>query len=431
MSITVRPCPEGYRARPFLARPTRPGTQALITPMARPRVAGFVALVLYLARAAVSPQGFTATPAAYFNYLADAFLHGQVALRLVPGGQLDLIHYAERIYLYWPPFPAFLVAPLIALFGVGTSDVLYTAVFAACTIALLARFLEALDRCGIAPLSVERRAILVASLAFGSVLLILAPVGTVWFTAQIVGWGCVLIASIVALTSRSYWGYLFVGLALACAFGTRLGLLFNGVWLAYYLLRRDRERPLRWRSTALSLGLAPIVIAAGLLGWYNVARFGSPLDMGLAWHAMGASFRDDFARYGAFNLHYLPKNFFYHFIAHPLFTDSLWRGGGLFWMTPILLGAPYAIWHGRHEPFVWTLVASCALVYIPVGFVMGTGFVTFGPRYLLDLMVPIVVLTAIGIRRWRPTILHMLLLVGLLTYSVGSLLWWLKDYSFR
>ena len=29
------------------------------------------------------------------------------------------------------------------------------------------------------------------------------------------------------------------------------------------------------------MGLAPVVLALGLLGWYNVARFGSPLEMGL------------------------------------------------------------------------------------------------------------------------------------------------------
>jgi hypothetical protein len=32
--------------------------------------------------------------------------------------------------------------------------------------------------------------------------------------------------------------------------------------------------------------------------------------MGLAWHTMNPLFRDDFTRYGAFNLHYLPKNLY-------------------------------------------------------------------------------------------------------------------------
>ncbi|MGI8749584.1 MAG: hypothetical protein ACR2J6_03400, partial [Thermoleophilaceae bacterium] len=222
--------------------------------------------------------------------------------------------------------------------------------------------------------------------------------------------------------------YFLAGLALACPLATRLGLLFNSALLAYYLLRRDPDRPPRWRGAAVAAGLLPILAALGLLGWYNLVRFGSPTEMGLAWHDMAPAFRADFARYGAFNLHYLPKNLYYQFISYTLLTsDGAQNGGGLFWMTPVLLGAPYAAWRGRRDPLVWALLGSCALVYLPVGLVMGTGYVTFGPRYLLDLMVPIVVLAARGIRRWPVGTLLLLMLVGWATYAFGSLLWWRWD----
>jgi hypothetical protein len=54
---------------------------------------------------------------------------------------------------------------------------------------------------------------------------------------------------------------------------------------------------------------------------------------------------------------------------------------------------------------------------------MGTGMITFGPRYLLDMMVPIVVLTAFGIRRWRLSLLLILMLISCGTYILGSILW--------
>jgi hypothetical protein len=60
-------------------------------------------------------------------------------------------------------------------------------------------------------------------------------------------------------------------------------------------------------------------------------------------------------------------------------------------MTPILLAAPYAVWKERRDLLVWVLVVTCILVYIPIGLLMGTGWVTFGPRYLLDLMPPLLV----------------------------------------
>lgn len=412
-----------------LALPTYTFLQPLITPLAKPHIAGIVAMIIYLIRGLIAPRSLAATNEAYFNYLADAFLHGQLALRLMPPSGVDLVESIGRTYLYWPPFPAIVIAPLVFLFGVAASDIVYTAVFGAISIALLARLFIALDETGIAPLTAERRAFLVTALAFGSVIFILAPSGGVWFSAQIIGWCCVLIATVAALTIRTRWTYFIVGVALACATTTRIGLLFNGVWLAYYLLRRDWSESLRWRATAIIAALVPAFVGLALLGWYNQARFGSLTDMGLAWHTMNPLFRDDFMRYGAFNLHYLPKNLYYHFIAYPIFSREEWMmGGGLFWMTPILIGAPYAAWRERRNPLIWSLLLSCLLVYIPVGLVMGTGFVTFGPRYLLDLMVPIVVLTAIGIRHWRLDTLRVLMLISCATYTIGSVIWWFKQY---
>lgn len=71
----------------------------------------------------------------------------------------------------------------------------------------------------------------------------------------------------------------------------------------------------------MAVGLLPVVVALGLMGWYNVARFGSPTELGIAWHQPGSPLRDEFARYGAFNLHYLPKNLYYQFVGHPLLID--------------------------------------------------------------------------------------------------------------
>ena len=78
----------------------------------------------------------------------------------------------------------------------------------------------------------------------------------------------------------------------------------------------------------------------------------------------------------------------------------------------------------RRTPLVWVLVLTCLLAYLPIGLIMGTGYFQFGPRYLLDLLVPLVVLTAIGIRRWPPALIVLAMAIGLATYVAGSILWW-------
>ncbi len=143
--------------------------------------------------------------------------------------------------------------------------------------------------------------------------------------------------------------------------------------------------------------------------------------MGLPWHNMTTQFRADFARYGMFSPHYLPTNLYHHFVAPPWTRSQMGVGGGLFWLTPVLLGAPVAVWQGRRSPLVWLLVLSGALVYLPVGLVMGTGYV-FGSRYLLDLLPLLVVLTARGIRSWRLDVLQVLLIISCGIHLIGSVL---------
>jgi hypothetical protein len=417
---------EASRVWGEVARWWRARLAALLTPFAQPLTAGLIALVIYLIRASLNLNGFRQTEFANFNYLADAFLHGQLHLRLLPDNVKDLILLDDRFYLYWPPFPAAVLVPLIKLFGVGLTDITYTAVFGAITVALTAKLLAVLDETGIAPLSVERRALLVITVAFGSVVLFLAPLGTVWFTAQLIGFGCVLLATIAALGVPGRWGYFLCGLALGCALTTRNALLFNGLWLAYFLLRRDWDHLARERAARVVWGLAPVIVALGLLAWYNQARFGNPLETGVRWHVPDPFFREDFERYGVFNLHYLPTNLREQFWSYPLFTpveEQQWLGGGLFWLSPTLLAAPWAILRNPRSRLVWALAISAVIVYIPIGLLMGTGWVTFGPRYLLDLMVPILVLTAIGLRRWPLPLVIGLTAISCASYIVGSRLW--------
>src|SRR3982751_2090280 len=65
--------------------------QGLITPLARPSIAGLIAFLVYCLRASLNPRGIGATRYAYLNYLADAILHGQLSLRLIPAQTYDLV----------------------------------------------------------------------------------------------------------------------------------------------------------------------------------------------------------------------------------------------------------------------------------------------------------------------------------------------------
>ncbi|HEY1907267.1 MAG TPA: hypothetical protein VGG91_14570 [Myxococcaceae bacterium] len=383
----------------------------------RPGVAGAVALVVYAAFALWHGDPGGVSPFPYYSYLADAFLHGQTNLRLSPPTLHDLSVFDGRVYLYWFPFPALVLLPFVAVWGVRFSDVGFTVVLGALNVVLVAVLLRAAVAGRWLRLDRVRRGALVLCFALGTVHLTLVPFGRVWFTGQIVGFAALALAYLAAIRSRGVAGAVLAGLALSAALATRSHLVLAGVWPVWALL--SRQRTSRARLGVLAGVALPIVAVVALLALYDQVRFGSPLETGIRFHRMGGAFVETYARYGAFNLHYLPRNVFYELLTYPLMPgfESL-QGGGLFWMTPVLLAAFWA--RSRQRGSIPAAVVSIVLTAIPIVLVMGTGYVQWGPRYSLDFMVPLLLLAGMGLRRWRPRGIAIALGLSLGIYLVGA-----------
>ena len=120
-----------------------------------------LALVVYSMYAAGHGSLRNPSPYAFFNYLADAFLNGQLHLRLVPPNAIDLSLFEGDYYLYWPPLPAVLLMPFVALFGVRFSDITFTLGIAALNVSLVALMLRYGCRRWVIRLGRFRRALLV------------------------------------------------------------------------------------------------------------------------------------------------------------------------------------------------------------------------------------------------------------------------------
>lgn len=382
-----------------------------------PVLAAAVALIVYAAFALWHGAPGGVSPFPYYSYLADAFLHGQTSLRLPPPTLHDLSIFDGRVYLYWFPFPALVLLPFVAVWGVRFSDVGFTLALGAVNVALVAVLLRAAVAGRWLRLDRVRRGALVLCFALGTVNLTVAPFGRVWFTGQIVGFTALALAYLAAIRSRGVAGALLTGLALSAALATRSHLVFAGIWPLWALL--SRERTARRRLGVLAGVAVPVLVTVALLALYDQVRFGSPLETGIRFHRMGGAFVETYARYGAFNLHYVPRNVFYELLTYPLVPgfESL-QGGGLFWMTPVLLAAFWA--RSRRPGFIRAAVVSIVLTALPIFLVMGTGYVQWGPRYSLDFMIPLLLLAALGLRRWRPRGIAIALGLSLAIYLAGA-----------
>ena len=398
----------------------QPDFARFLLPFEKPLIASISAFVIYLALAALRQSPFGVTQTAYFNYLADSFLHGQLHLRLLPPTLHDLSFFQGRYYLYWPPMPAIVLAPFVAVFGVHFSDIFFTILLASVNVGIVALLLRAATREKLIESDEVMRALLVLFFAFGTVQITLALFGRVWFTAQQIGFFFVGLAYLVALLWEGRFAFFVTGLLIACAMLTRNHLLFVGIWPAWHLLRKYWEhRPRPYASFALFL--LPILVLGLLFLGYNYVRFESPFELGIRYHRMHPFFVEDYQKYGAFNIHYLPINFFYQYIRYPFpVTGETSMGGSLFLLSPVFFYVFPGIISRYRSMDTWMLFVSILAASVPILLLMGTGWIQFGPRYTLDFSVPLLLLTARGAQFASRKFLVLLVAISIVHYVIGT-----------
>jgi hypothetical protein len=365
--------------------------------------------------------------APHFMYQADAWLHGQLHLRLPPPDLNDWARVDGRWYVSFPPGPALLMSPLVAVWGLSLDDVSFTVLFAALNVALFFLVLERLRAAGESPRTRGEDAALALLFAFGTVAFSCSIRGEVWYTAEVLG---VTATCLYLLAAHRAAHPLAAGLAWSFAAITRTPLVFTGLFFAAEVIsgggrlgdaiRRGAtwRDPIRWRKVALfALGAAPLLAFAA---WSNWARFGSPLDFGHA-HFWNNRVNADIRRWGLFSLHYLPKQLHAAFTRLPLFEDGRLTyhpdGMSLLVTTPPFLLLLWPRLGPRLHPALWLTVAATAL---PGFLYQNTGYVQFGYRFSLDYTPYLFLLLAVGGRPMR-RLFWALALVGVAVNTWGAL----------
>ena len=226
----------------------------------------------------------------HYVYLAEAMLDGRLHLDGAPPHRNDWARRDGRWYVSFPPLPAVLMIPGVALSGLELNDRLYTLPFAAAGPALLFALLQLLVARGRLRRSRTEIAALTALYGLGTVYFFSAVQGSVWYTAHMVG-GVMLLGFLLAAVDarRPVLAGLFLGLAFAC----RPPMLLAFPFFLYELVRQGAgdDESASWRRALRGLGLArfarslllfgaPVAAVLGALMWMNWARFADPFEFG-------------------------------------------------------------------------------------------------------------------------------------------------------
>ena len=324
-------------------------------------------------------------------------------------GGNDFARFENQWYVVFPPFPALLLLPFVAITK-NVDKVRDGAVFLLLAGVAPVGQLLALDRLRqlkLVVLSERVRIALVLLFAFGSVYFFTAVQGTVWFAAHVVATSAMSLYLAASIGAKYP---ILAGLALGAAIGTRTHLGLAGVFFIMEALRIARRKG----GTGLSRfdwGLviprvAPVLVlsacAYAALLWYNRARFHDPFEVG--YQFLQIAWRERMQHWGMFSYHYLARNLGLLLTSLP-YVGTRSRavpfqinghGLALWFTTPMYI---WLLWPKRRTPLHPACYVTLILTAVPSLLYQNSGWLQFGQRFSNDYAPLLFMLLALGAER--------------------------------
>ncbi len=389
----------------------------------------------------------------HFVWQADAFLHGQSSISYPvpatatsPGNDFfnDVVPVVDaagnqtgRGMIPFPPLPAVVLLPFVAIWGMATDQAFLAVVLGALDVGIAFWLL------GRVPIRSGLRAALTLFVGAGSALWYASSLGTTWFLAHVVALGFTLAAVAIALDADDRtraldraaprplldWRQVLAGFLLGLAVTSRLTVAFGVVFLLFVGGGGSWVR----RAAGAALGMA---IPVGALLAYNLAVSGTlfnPVYESLYRYEVWAY--PDLNYHAAWSLQdvrYIPQNLGIMLFGPPDVMPAcdpgvpraIWSAAGCSWLVPrpvgmsFLLASPAWLLAAASVPLLrdrWVAGGLLATLVIAVVNLMhfSQGWVQFGYRFSNDFVVFALPLVALGMSRRGGVGLLAMWLVGM------------------
>ncbi len=396
-------------------------------------VLSIAAVTLVVYRHTAFWMGLVETPPkAYWPLLSEAFLQGRLYLENPPDTH-DLTLYNGEWYIPNPPLPALVLAPLVALQGADNiNTVTFSIVIAAINVVLIYLILARASALGLIPTTQTGNLWLTAVFAFSTSHWWLSFGGRMWWVSQLLTLTCAALAVLAVLHRQSP---MLVGLCLGAAVLARPNVFTLWPFLAglfIYLLQQQSGR-VKWKPVLswMVQSTLPICLAVAGLLYYNYMRFNDWLDFGYVTINGADWIMAAVGSYGMFNIHFVPINIYAMFIRLPTIQ---FNDGRLFYSpglegTSIFAMAPALLYIFRRFKINWWISGAWISVILSIGLLLfyhNYGAWQIGYRYVLDFILPIMLLLAVGIGTRATWGFKLLALAGMVGNFTGIAWWYLK-----
>jgi hypothetical protein len=373
------------------------------------------------------------TSKAYWQLLADAFLHGRLYLEH-PTSTHDLTFYNGRWYVPNPPLPALVVLPFVAVFGVEKINMVrFGITLGAVNAMLIYQVLEKAARLKLIPTRPAGNLWLTVMVIFGTSYWWLSVMGEMWFTAQLLTLTFLALAVLFALGRCSPW---LIGTSLGMAVLSRPNAftLLPFVTGVYLYLDTCEGRKVDWKGVIRwsEQTVVPIILACVGLLYYNYIRFGDWFDFGYVTINSSDWIMEAARTYGLFNPHFIPANFYAMFLKLPRIEND----GSCFYYSPsregisLLAMTPALVYIVRRLKLNWWTAGAWVSILLSMGLLMlyhNTGADQLGYRYLMDSVLPVLLLMGLGVGE-RPSWIFKGLVVLSVIGNAAGMYWWFTEW---
>ncbi|MGD0750965.1 MAG: hypothetical protein ABSA23_06105 [Anaerolineales bacterium] len=362
-----------------------------------------------------------------YNQLAYAFLRGKMYL-INPTVTDALTYFKGHYFVPGPPFPAIIMLPFVAALGIqGFNTTTFSIVLAAASAVIVYLILHSLIHAGWIKLSRSGAIWLTALFSFGTMYWYLSIDSRKWYFAQVV---TVLFCGLAFLSVLRKWSPWFAGICLAAAILCRPDVFT--LWPALLAIaiqqNLDGEKKIKWKEV-IKWGVQsaiPVVIGAGILFSYNYLNYGSFSDFeygninGAFWIIQNVQ------KYGLFSTHFMASNLNLMFLVPPPLTAACGYFLTRNWGMSIFATTPAIIYLFRRLKISWWTVGcwcSILLTIIVLSLYSNNGSQQYGFRYMLDFMIPMIMLIACNAGERISAPLKTLIIASILINYYGTLSW--------
>lgn len=334
-----------------------------------------------------------------FNQLADAFLHGRIYLEN-PVQTGDLTLFDGKWYVPFPPFPAILTLPFVAIVGVTTfNTTVFSIALASFTAVFIYLLFVEMSRVGWIVLSRRGMVWLTLLFAFGTAYWWLSLSSLAPYFSQVVTVFCLSLAFLSAVRRYPPWltGFFLVGAILS---RPNTFTLWPALMAVEMQLQQAQDEKPDWKKVIRwgVISAIPIIAGAGGQLFYNHARFGSFTDFGYVTVNASDYILNKVQKFGIFSPQYAPFNLYWMFVGFSgdwIAKCSYYfpRGNGMSFLvtTPAFLYILRRVKINLWESGAWLSI------FLTIGMLLmyhNNGAVQITYRYVMDFAVPMMMLIA-------------------------------------